>query len=116
MAWTAPRTWVAGETVTAALMNTHVRDNLLETMVAKTTAAGDLVYASAANSLLRLPLGSARTVLRVSTGSTGPAYGPGAPISTEIMGASLPNYRIETGVTTSSSSGPAFEDFANRAR
>lgn len=28
MAWTAPRTWVAGETVTAALMNTHIRDNL----------------------------------------------------------------------------------------
>lgn len=27
MAWTAPRTWVAGETVTAALLNTHVRDN-----------------------------------------------------------------------------------------
>jgi len=28
MAWTAPRTWVAGETVTAALLNTHIRDNL----------------------------------------------------------------------------------------
>lgn len=28
MAWTAPRTWVAGETVTAALMNTHIRDDL----------------------------------------------------------------------------------------
>lgn len=28
MTWTAPRTWVAGETVTAALLNTHVRDNL----------------------------------------------------------------------------------------
>ncbi len=28
MAWTAPRTWVVGETVTAALMNTHLRDNL----------------------------------------------------------------------------------------
>lgn len=28
MAWTTPRTWVAGETVTAALMNAHVRDNL----------------------------------------------------------------------------------------
>lgn len=27
--WTAPRTWVAGEVVTAALLNTHVRDNLL---------------------------------------------------------------------------------------
>ncbi len=29
MAWTAPRTWVTGEQVTAALMNTHVKDNLL---------------------------------------------------------------------------------------
>ena len=28
MAYTTPRTWVAGETVTAALMNTHVRDNI----------------------------------------------------------------------------------------
>lgn len=28
MAWTAPRTWVAGELVTASLMNTHLRDNL----------------------------------------------------------------------------------------
>lgn len=28
MAWTTPRTWTAGETVTAALMNLHVRDNL----------------------------------------------------------------------------------------
>lgn len=28
MAWTAPRTWVTGEIVTAALMNAHVRDNL----------------------------------------------------------------------------------------
>ena len=28
MAWTAPRTWVAAEVVTAALMNAHLRDNL----------------------------------------------------------------------------------------
>lgn len=27
MAWTAPRTWVAGEIVTAAILNTHARDN-----------------------------------------------------------------------------------------
>jgi|SRR5690348_8448631 len=26
--WTTPRTWVAGELVTAAMLNTHVRDNL----------------------------------------------------------------------------------------
>lgn len=28
MAWTTPRTWVTGETVTSTIMNTHVRDNL----------------------------------------------------------------------------------------
>lgn len=30
MAWTAPRTWVTGELVTAAIQNTHIRDNQLE--------------------------------------------------------------------------------------
>jgi hypothetical protein len=29
VAWTAPRTWVASEVVTAAIMNTHIRDNML---------------------------------------------------------------------------------------
>lgn len=29
MAWTAPRTWVTGEVVTASQMNTHVRDDML---------------------------------------------------------------------------------------
>lgn len=29
MAWTAPRTWTTGELVTAAIMNTHIRDNQL---------------------------------------------------------------------------------------
>lgn len=30
MSWTAPRTWNAGEIITAAIMNTHVRDNIEE--------------------------------------------------------------------------------------
>ena len=30
MAWTAPRTWVASEVPTAAIMNAHIRDNFLE--------------------------------------------------------------------------------------
>lgn len=28
MAWTSPRTWVAGETPPASTLNTHIRDNL----------------------------------------------------------------------------------------
>lgn len=69
MAWTAPRTWVIGETVTAALMNAEIRDNFLETSTATVTTAGDLVYADAANSMgSRLAIGAANTHL-VSTGS-----------------------------------------------
>jgi hypothetical protein len=29
MAWTSPRTWIPGEFVTASMLNTHLRDNLL---------------------------------------------------------------------------------------
>ncbi len=69
MAWTAPRTWVTGETVTAALMNAHIRDNFLETSAATVTTAGDLAYADAANSMgTRLAIGAATTHL-VSSGS-----------------------------------------------
>lgn len=37
MSWTAPRTWVTGEVVTAAEMNTHVRDNLSAVFPASAT-------------------------------------------------------------------------------
>ncbi len=74
MAWTAPRTWVADEIVTAALMNTHVRDNLLETMTAKVTTAGDTAYATAANALARLGIGAAHELLRTNSGATAPEW------------------------------------------
>ncbi len=63
MAWTAPRPWVAAETLTAALLNTHVRDNLLEAAPAKVTTKGDLTVATAANSISRLAVGSNGAVL-----------------------------------------------------
>lgn len=69
MAWTVPRTWVTGETVTAALMNAHIRDNFRETSPFTVTTAGDLSYADAANSMnSRLGIGAANSHL-VSTGS-----------------------------------------------
>ncbi len=59
MAWTAPRTWVALEVVTAALLNTHVRDNFLETAPVVAAAANDLIFADAANSMgTKLALGN----------------------------------------------------------
>ena len=42
MAWTAPKTWVVGEMVTAALLNTHIKANQLALSThAHGGAAGD---------------------------------------------------------------------------
>ncbi|WP_304452917.1 hypothetical protein [Nocardiopsis sp. YSL2] len=40
MAWTAPMTFVANSPLTAAQLNTHLRDNFLETAPAKATEQG----------------------------------------------------------------------------
>lgn len=68
MAWTAPRTWVTSETVTAAIMNTHVRDNLLETVPAL-ASSGAMFYGDGANSVATIsPLGTVGSFL-VSDGT-----------------------------------------------
>jgi len=94
MAWTAPRTWTTGELVTAAFLNTHVRDNLLETAPAKVTTAGDLVYATAANTLTRLAIGSATTVLH--GGASAPIWLPiaTADIVDDAVDDSKAGYRV----------------------
>ncbi len=47
MAWTTPRTWTTGELVTAAILNTHVRDNL---NILKTSISDDgLTWAGSGN-------------------------------------------------------------------
>lgn len=76
MAWTAPKT-MGNEPTLYTDWNTHVRDNLLETAPAKVTTAGDIVYATGANALARLGIGTANQVLRVNSGATAPEWGPG---------------------------------------
>ena len=51
MAWTAPRTYVTAEVVTASILNTDLRDNLLETAPAKSTAADRIFISSGSNTL-----------------------------------------------------------------
>lgn len=58
MAYTTPRTWVTGETVTASLLNTHVRDNFNATAVGVVTTKGDIAAATAANTLARVAVGA----------------------------------------------------------
>lgn len=44
MAWTTPRTWVANEILTAALLNTHLRDNLNFLYPTKTIPSKMIAY------------------------------------------------------------------------
>jgi hypothetical protein len=68
--WTSPRTWVTAELVTAAIGNTHWRDNLKETAPHLVTTKGDIVVASAANNLDRVGVGSNDEVLIAASGET----------------------------------------------
>lgn len=65
MAWTVPRTWVAAETVTAALGNVHWRDNFTALraggIVVASQAAGDFLFASSSTQIGRLAAVSSRT-------------------------------------------------------
>jgi hypothetical protein len=61
--------------LTAANLNTHLRDNLTETAVAKVTTQGDLAYATGANALARLAKGTAGQGLRMNAGATAPEWG-----------------------------------------
>lgn len=51
MSWTAPMTFSSGAVLTAAQLNTHLRDNLLETAPAKATTAGRIFVATGANAI-----------------------------------------------------------------
>ena len=89
MAWTSPRTWVAGETVTAALMNTHVRDNLKA-------------------------IGDAWTSYTVTwTGSsTNPAIGNGTKTGAYIQAGKLVIFRISITFGSTTTLGTGFYSFS----
>ena len=85
MAWTAPMTFVAGTVLTAAQLNTYLRDNMLETAPAKASARGQLFVATAANAIAaRIATQQAVVASQSHTGDTnwsdlstvGPAIGP----------------------------------------
>ena len=92
MAWTTPRTWVAGELVTAAMMNAHVRDNLnalhqMGTWVPIIGGAGGQTgqtYATQNGTYIRvgdLVVAHANVALSVKGTITGSAYIRGLPFT-----------------------------------
>lgn len=70
MAWTAPMTFVANSVLTAAQLNTHLRDNLNETAPSKATTAGRIFVATGANAIAERAIETARVDTSESTAST----------------------------------------------
>lgn len=62
MVWTAPMTFAAGNVLTAAQLNTHIRDNMLETAPAKaTTSGGSFFVTQGPNRIAERVVKTART-------------------------------------------------------
>lgn len=70
MAWTAPKTWLPTEAPTAANLNIHLRDNLLETMTAKATQISSHFVTSTAHTIVERYMDSAVVATAQSTTST----------------------------------------------
>jgi hypothetical protein len=67
VAWSAPMTAVNGSPFTAAQFNQYVRDNLLETVPAKITGAGQYPVGTAANTIAVRSVSSSTVATQQST-------------------------------------------------
>ncbi len=105
MAWTAPRTWVASEDVTAAIQNAHIRDNFNETAPGIASAAGRLIVTDAINSIAeRIP--TTDTVLGAEETTTSTSYtdlstaGPAVTVTTGTAALVALYARMRNGTAT----------------
>jgi hypothetical protein len=96
MAWTAPRTWVTGELVTASLLNTHVRDDL-SYLKASPTFDGSVIVAGS------ITAGSGSVGIVDATGKI-PAIS--STYFASLSGSNLTNVALLNGVNTFSAANP----------
>ena len=99
MAWTTPRTWTTGEVVTKAIMDTHVKDNFNMTAPAILTTAGDILYASGANTPARLAKDTNATRVLTNTGTSNVPAWAQVTLTSGVTG-TLPVGNGGTGATT----------------
>lgn len=90
MAWTDPMSFRDGRPLTAAQLNTHLRDNLLETSVAKATTPGSYFITDAPHSLTELSAATAVDTTNDTTTSNS---------FTDLDTTSGPSVTLETGET-----------------
>ena len=104
MSFTSPKTWASGYVVLASDLNTYIRDNQNMTAPAIMTTAGDILYASGANTPARLAKDTNSTRSLTNTGSSNiPAWAQVA-LATGVSG-TLPVGNGGTGATTFTANG-----------
>ena len=90
MAWNAPATAIAGSVLTAAWLNTYVRDNLLAlragALSLSSQSANDFLYASAADQLGRMAAVAGKAPRFKDDGSGWEMSEPLNPIANEVFG------------------------------
>ena len=113
VAWTAPRTWVTAEVVTASLLNTHLRDNMLETAPAKVANLGEYVVADAANSLVaREPVTGTLTTTESTTSGSYTNLATTGPTVTDVAVSNFAFVTITARVQNDTAGGNCFMSFA----
>ena len=89
MPWTAPRTWVASEDVTAAIQNAHIRDNFNETAPGVASAAGRLIVTTGVNAIAeRIPASGFVTTSETTTSTSFTDLSTAGPAVTVTSGTS----------------------------
>lgn len=88
MAWSSPMTFVANTVLTAAQLNAHLRDNMLETAPAKATTAGRIFVATGANAIAeRAILDNAVATSQTTTSTSYTDLATSGPAQTVTTGA-----------------------------
>lgn len=104
MAWSAPITFVANAILTAAQMNSQVRDNMLETAPAKATTEGRLIVTTGANAVEERALPD--DIVETAQTTTSATYtdlatvGPTVTLTTGVRALVFINAEIEINSTT----------------
>ena len=99
MAWTTPRTWTTGEVVTAALLNAQIKGNMDLSAPAIMTTAGDIIYASGANTPARLAKDTNATRVLTNTGTSNVPAWAQVTLTSGVTG-TLPVGNGGTGITS----------------
>ena len=99
MAWTTPRSWVTGEVVTATLLDQQIKGNMDLSAPAIMTTAGDIIYASGANTPARLAKDTNATRVLTNTGSSNVPAWAQVTLTSGVTG-TLPVGNGGTGATT----------------